>query len=47
MPYIVGVGGEVGMIYPMCLKVGGGVWVHGDAAILYYVYVNMAIILCV
>jgi len=44
--YIVRVGGEVGTRSRKCHG-GWEVWVHGDAAILYYVYANIVIILCV
>jgi len=38
--------GEVGTRSRMCYG-GWEVWIHGDAAILYYVYANLVIILCV
>jgi len=44
--YIVGVGGGVGTRSRMCYG-GWEVWVHGGAAILYRVYADMVIILCV
>ena len=43
MLYIVGVGGAVGMRSRMCYG-GWKVRVHGDAAILCYVYVSIVII---